>query len=140
MTPEQVIDEIRKAGLRGRGGAGFLTGVKWGLCRAADGSSKYLVCNADEGDPGAFMDRSLLEGTPHAIIEGMMIAAYAIGASHGIIYVRAEYPMAVRHSGSPSSRRARPGSWARTSSEPDSISTSRSTREAAPSSAVRKRP
>ncbi|MGA8149233.1 MAG: NADH-ubiquinone oxidoreductase-F iron-sulfur binding region domain-containing protein, partial [Gallionellaceae bacterium] len=98
MTPEQVIDEVRKAGLRGRGGAGFLTGVKWGFCREAEGSPKYLICNADEGDPGAFMDRSLLEGTPHAIIEGMMIAAYAIGASHGIIYVRAEYPTAVRHS------------------------------------------
>ena len=98
MTPEQVIDEVREAGLRGRGGAGFLTGVKWGFCREARGSPKYLICNADEGDPGAFMDRSLLEGTPHAIIEGMMIAAFAIGASHGIVYVRAEYPMAVRHS------------------------------------------
>ena len=98
MTPEQVIDEVREAGLRGRGGAGFLTGVKWGFCREAEGSPKYLICNADEGDPGAFMDRSLLEGTPHAIIEGMLIAAYAIGASHGIVYVRAEYPMAVRHS------------------------------------------
>lgn len=98
MTPEQVIDEVREAGLRGRGGAGFLTGVKWHLCREAAGSPKYLICNADEGDPGAFMDRSLLEGTPHAIIEGMLIAAYAIGASHGIVYVRAEYPLAVRHS------------------------------------------
>ena len=98
MTPQQVIDEVRDAGLRGRGGAGFLTGVKWDFCRQAEGSVKYLICNADEGDPGAFMDRSLLEGTPHAIIEGMIIAAYAMGASHGIIYVRAEYPMAVRHS------------------------------------------
>lgn len=98
MTPEQVIDEVREAGLRGRGGAGFSTGTKWGFCRKSPGTLKYLICNADEGDPGAFMDRSLLEGTPHAILEGMIIAAYAIGASHGIIYVRAEYPLAVRHS------------------------------------------
>ena len=97
MTPEQVIEEVREAGLRGRGGAGFPTGVKWGLCRNAAGDEKYLICNADEGDPGAFMDRSLLEGTPHAIIEGMIIAGYAIGASHGVIYVRAEYPLAVHN-------------------------------------------
>jgi NADH:ubiquinone oxidoreductase subunit F (NADH-binding)/(2Fe-2S) ferredoxin len=97
MSPEQIIDEVREAGLRGRGGAGFPTGVKWGFCRKAPGDEKYLICNADEGDPGAFMDRSLLEGTPHAILEGMLIGAYAIGASHGAIYVRAEYPMAVRH-------------------------------------------
>jgi len=97
MTPEQVIDEVREAGLRGRGGAGFATGVKWGFCRNAPGERKYLICNADEGDPGAFMDRSLLEGTPHAILEGMIVAAYAIGASEGMIYVRAEYPLAVRH-------------------------------------------
>ena len=97
MSPEEVIDEVREAGLRGRGGAGFPTGVKWGFCRKAPGDEKYLICNADEGDPGAFMDRSLLEGTPHAILEGMLISAYAIGASHGDIYVRAEYPMAVRH-------------------------------------------
>ena len=97
MTPEQVIDEIREAGLRGRGGAGFPTGVKWGFCRKSPGAEKYLICNADEGDPGAFMDRSVLEGTPHAVIEGMIIAAYAIGANHGIIYVRAEYPLAVQN-------------------------------------------
>jgi len=99
MTPEEVIDEVREAGLRGRGGAGFPTGVKWGFARKAPGDEKYLICNADEGDPGAFMDRSLLEGTPHAIIEGMIIAGYAIGASHGIIYVRAEYPLAVHNTG-----------------------------------------
>ena len=99
MTPEQVIDEVREAGLRGRGGAGFPTGVKWGFCRKAPGDEKYLICNADEGDPGAFMDRSLLEGTPHAVLEGMIIAAYAIGAAQGIIYVRAEYPIAVRNAG-----------------------------------------
>jgi NADH-quinone oxidoreductase subunit F len=95
MTPEAVVREVREAGLRGRGGAGFLTGLKWELARKAAGDVKYVICNADEGDPGAFMDRSLLEGTPHAIIEGMIIAAYAIGASRGIVYVRAEYPLAV---------------------------------------------
>jgi len=97
MTPEEVIDEVREAGLRGRGGAGFPAGVKWGFCRKAPGDEKYLICNADEGDPGAFMDRSLLEGTPHAILEGMLLAAYAIGASKSSIYVRAEYPLAVQH-------------------------------------------
>jgi len=99
MKPEQVIQEVTDAGLRGRGGAGFPTGVKWGFCQKADGDRKYLICNADEGDPGAFMDRALLEGTPHNVIEGMIIAAYAIGASSGFIYVRAEYPIAVEHIG-----------------------------------------
>jgi len=97
MTPEDVIEQVRGAGLRGRGGAGFPTGLKWGLCRNAPGDEKYLICNADEGDPGAFMDRALLEGVPHQVIEGMVIAAYAIGASHGFVYVRAEYPIAVEH-------------------------------------------
>ena len=99
MTPELVIDEVRESGLRGRGGAGFFTGVKWGFCRKAPGRPKYLICNADEGDPGAFMDRALLEGVPHQVLEGMIIAAYAIGASHGFVYVRAEYPIAVEHVG-----------------------------------------
>jgi len=98
MSPQQVIDEVRESGLRGRGGAGFPTGVKWDYCRKSPGSQKFLICNADEGDPGAFMDRSVLEGTPHAVVEGMIIAAYAIGASRGVIYVRAEYPLAVRNS------------------------------------------
>ena len=97
MTPDQVIDEVLASGLRGRGGAGFPTGKKWQLTRAAPGLPKHIICNADEGDPGAFMDRSLLEGTPHAIIEGMIIAAYAVAASQGIVYVRAEYPLAVRN-------------------------------------------
>lgn len=97
MQPEQVIDEVTKSGLRGRGGAGFPTGVKWGFCRKSPGEEKYLICNADEGDPGAFMDRALLEGDPHRVIEGMIIAAYAIGASRGFVYVRAEYPIAVEH-------------------------------------------
>jgi NADH-quinone oxidoreductase subunit F len=96
-TPEQIIDSVTRAGLRGRGGGGFPTGRKWYLCRHTPGDAKYIICNADEGDPGAFMDRSILEGTPHAVIEGMIIAAYAIGALRGFIYVRAEYPLAVRH-------------------------------------------
>jgi len=95
MTPEQVIAEVKSSGLRGRGGAGFLTGMKWELCRKAPGSEKFVLCNADEGDPGAFMDRSVLEGDPHSLIEAMTIAAYAIGASQGYVYVRAEYPLAV---------------------------------------------
>lgn len=98
MTPEQVIQEILDSGLRGRGGAGFPTGKKWQLARTIvqDGGQKYVCCNADEGDPGAFMDRSVLEGDPHAVIEAMAIAGYAIGASQGYIYVRAEYPIAVK--------------------------------------------
>ena len=96
MTPEQVIDEVLKSGLRGRGGAGFPTGKKWQFARATQAEHKYFVCNADEGDPGAFMDRSLLEGDPHAIIEAMAIGGYAIGASEGWVYVRAEYPIAVK--------------------------------------------
>ncbi len=95
MTPQQVIDTILASGLRGRGGAGFPTGRKWQLCHDAKGDIKYVCCNADEGDPGAFMDRSVLEGDPHAILEAMSIAAYAIGAHQGYIYVRAEYPIAV---------------------------------------------
>ena len=96
MTPEQVISTIADSGLRGRGGAGFPTGTKWRLAAGSKDSHKYVICNADEGDPGAFMDRSLLESDPHSILEGMAIAAYAIGADHGYIYVRAEYPEAVK--------------------------------------------
>lgn len=97
MTPEQVIDEVKTAGLRGRGGAGFPAGLKWELARKVKGQPKYMVCNADEGDPGAFMDRGILEGDPHAIIEGLLIGAYAVGASTGYVYVRAEYPYAVKN-------------------------------------------
>ncbi|MBR6709815.1 MAG: NADH-quinone oxidoreductase subunit NuoF [Clostridia bacterium] len=98
MTPEQVIDTILASGLRGRGGAGFPTGKKWQLARnlVQDGGKKYVACNADEGDPGAFMDRSILEGDPHALIEAMAIAGYAIGADEGFVYVRAEYPIAIQ--------------------------------------------
>ena len=95
-TPDQVIQIVKDSGLRGRGGGGFPTGVKWSLARANDADQKYVCCNADEGDPGAFMDRSILEGDPHALIEAMAIAGYAIGATQGYIYVRAEYPIAVK--------------------------------------------
>lgn len=95
MKPEEVIEQVKKSGLRGRGGAGFPTGLKWEFTRRASGDVKYAICNADEGDPGAFMDRSVLEGDPHSVIEGMAIAGYAIGASRGFVYVRAEYPLAV---------------------------------------------
>jgi NADH-quinone oxidoreductase subunit F len=98
-TPESVIDEVKRSGLRGRGGAGFPTGNKWAFARSAKGEPKYIVCNGDEGDPGAFMDRSVMEGNPHSVIEGMIVGAYAIGASKGFIYVRAEYPLAVKHLG-----------------------------------------
>ena len=95
-TPPEVIDVIKKSGLRGRGGGGFPTGLKWDFARQAEGDKKYIICNADEGDPGAFMDRSALEGDPHSVLEGMMIAAYAAGADEAYIYVRAEYPLAIR--------------------------------------------
>lgn len=95
MTPEEVIREVKDSGLRGRGGAGFPTGLKWEFTQKAPGDEKYVVCNADEGDPGAFMDRSILEGDPHSIIEAMTIAGYAVGAGQGYVYVRAEYPLAV---------------------------------------------
>ncbi|NMA65046.1 MAG: NADH-quinone oxidoreductase subunit F, partial [Clostridiaceae bacterium] len=95
MSQEEVIDEIKKSGLRGRGGGGFPTGMKWEFAHKAAGDKKYIVCNADEGDPGAFMDRSILEGDPHRLIEGMTICAYAIGSDEGYVYARAEYPLAV---------------------------------------------
>lgn len=95
MTPDSVIDQIKKSGLRGRGGGGFPTGLKWEITRKSENSPKYIVCNADEGDPGAFMDRSILEGDPHSVIEAMAIAGYAIGSEHGLVYIRAEYPLAI---------------------------------------------
>jgi NADH-quinone oxidoreductase subunit F len=95
MSPEEVIATVKKAGLRGRGGAGFPTGVKWEFCRKSEGEPKYVICNADEGDPGAFMDRSIIEADPHSILEGMAIGAYAIGATKGYVYVRIEYPLAI---------------------------------------------
>ncbi len=99
MTPEEIIAEIKKSGLRGRGGAGFATGLKWESCRNAPSPDgiRYVICNADEGDPGAYMDRSLVEGNPHSVIEGMIIGAYAIGAHHGYVYIRLEYPLALEN-------------------------------------------
>lgn len=96
LTPEEVIEEVKKSGLRGRGGAGFPTGLKWQFARGYQADQKYVVCNADEGDPGAFMDRSILEGDPHSIVEAMAICGYAIGASQGRVYIRAEYPLAIQ--------------------------------------------
>jgi NADH-quinone oxidoreductase subunit F len=99
MTPDQVVDEVKASGLRGRGGGGFPTGLKWAFARKSPGAVKYVLCNADEGDPGAFMDRSVLEGDPHSIIEAMAIAGYCIGSSQGFVYVRAEYPLAIERLG-----------------------------------------
>ena len=96
MSPQQVVDEVKESGLRGRGGGGFLTGLKWSFCKNSQSDKKYILCNADEGDPGAFMDRSILESDPHSVIEGMLIGAYAIGADEGYIYCRAEYPLALK--------------------------------------------
>ncbi|MGA8701284.1 MAG: NAD(P)H-dependent oxidoreductase subunit E, partial [Candidatus Sulfotelmatobacter sp.] len=96
MSPREVIEQVTKSGLRGRGGAGYPTGLKWSTVAKSVGPQKYVICNADEGDPGAFMDRSVLESDPHRILEGMLIAAYAVGASEGYIYVRAEYPLAIK--------------------------------------------
>jgi bidirectional [NiFe] hydrogenase diaphorase subunit len=98
-SPAEIVQEISKSGLRGRGGAGYPTGLKWGTVAKTAGATKYVICNADEGDPGAFMDRSVLESDPHRVIEGMIIAAFAVGANHGYIYVRAEYPLAVKRLG-----------------------------------------
>ncbi len=95
MTPKEVVETMVKSGLRGRGGAGFPTGLKWGTVAKSPGAKKYVICNADEGDPGAFMDRSVLESDPHSVLEGMAVAAYAVGADQGFIYVRAEYPLAI---------------------------------------------
>ena len=97
MSPDQIVEEVAKAGLRGRGGGGFPTARKWQSCREAHGTQKYVICNGDEGDPGAFMDRSIMEGNPHSVIEGLIIGGYAIGANQGYIYVRNEYPLAVEH-------------------------------------------
>jgi NADH-quinone oxidoreductase subunit F len=97
LSPEVVIEKIRDSGLRGRGGGGFPTARKWIECRSAPGDEKYVICNADEGDPGAYMDRSVLEGNPHLVLEGMMIGAFAVGAQQGYVYVRNEYPLAVKH-------------------------------------------
>ena len=97
MQPDEVIEEVKTSAIRGRGGGGFPVWRKWESCKGYVADERYLICNADEGDPGAFMDRALLEGDPHSVIEGMIIAAFAIEATKGYVYVRAEYPIAVRH-------------------------------------------
>ena len=109
MNPAEVIDEVTQSGLRGRGGAGYPTGLKWAMVAKNQRPDKYVVCNADEGDPGAFMDRSVLESDPHRVLEGMAIAAYAVGADQGYIYVRGEYPLAISRleTGDPPGRAAR---------------------------------
>ena len=140
MKPEEVVEEVKKSGLRGRGGAGFPTGVKWSFFAAAPKGTKYLICNADEGDPGAFMDRAVLEGDPNSVMEGMLIAAYATGATHGYVYVRAEYPIAVEHLKIATARPESLAFWARTSSAPAFRSTLRSRKGQAPSSAAKRRP
>ena len=137
---EEIIEELRRAGLRGRGGAGFPTWRKWQFCQQASADEKYLVCNADEGDPGAFMNRSLLEGDPHCVLEGMLIGGLALGATTGYVYCRAEYPLALERL---RGRWPRPKSTAcsgRTSSAAVSASTSRSRRARGRSFAVRRRP
>ena len=140
MTPGEVCDEVEESGLRGRGGAGFPTGRKWRVALDQPRARKYLVCNADEGDPGAFMDRAVLESDPFRVVEGMLIAAYAIGATQGYVYCRAEYPLAVErlrrgHRPVPPGRAC----WDATSSAASSTSTSPSSRAPAPSCAARRR-
>ncbi len=140
-NPEAVIETMRTSGLRGRGGAGFPTWRKWKLTRQAAGSEKFAVCNADEGDPGAFMDRSVLEGDPHSVLEGMAVAAHTIGASRGYVYVRAEYPLAVQRLRiAIDQAHARAACWARTSSAGDSTSTWRSAWAPGRSSAAKRPP
>jgi (2Fe-2S) ferredoxin len=139
MTPEQIVTEMKKSGLRGRGGAGFLTGLKWELCARVPGDIKYILCNGDEGDPGAFMDRSVMEADPHSVLEGMIIAAKAINAHYGYIYVRAEYPLAVHRLQLAIEQAMRTVCWARTFSARASTLISKYTRARAPLCAARKR-
>jgi len=123
MTPQEVIEEVKSSGLRGRGGGGFPTGLKWEAAREAEGSPKYVIVNCDEGDPGAFMDRALMEGNPHSVLEGLMIGGYAIGSEEGFIYVRAEYPLAVENARTAIAQaRERGPSWERISLDRASIS------------------
>jgi len=141
MTPEEIIQEVKTSGLRGRGGAGFPTGRKWELARSAKGERKHIVCNADEGDPGAFMDRSIIESDPHSVLEGMIIGAAAIGASEGHVYIRYEYPLArERLIKAIEDAQGNTVCWATTSWVPVSGSTSPCTGVRGRSCAVRRRP
>ena len=141
MTPAQVIDEIKKSGLKGRGGAGFPTGLKWSFVAKAPGKQKYVICNADESEPGTFKDRLVLEGDPHNILEAMAIAGYAIGATEGYIYVRGEYALAQERltRGHRAGARSR-ACWAKSIFGSDFISTSTSTPAPGPISAAKKPP
>jgi NADP-reducing hydrogenase subunit HndC len=139
MTPTEVIETVSASGLRGRGGAGFPTGTKWKFAAASEGPVKYVCCNADEGDPGAFMDRSVLEGDPHSVIEAMAIAGYAIGASQGYVYIRAEYPIAVKRLKIALGQAKNTGLSAKTSWAPDLTSTSRYASGPVLSSAAKRR-
>ncbi len=139
MKSAEVRDEITRSGLRGRGGAGYRTGLKWTTVAKAQGSAKYVICNADEGDPGAFMDRSVLESDPHRVLEGMAIAAYAVHANEGYVYCRAEYPLAVTRLRNAIRQATRAGYLGAGSSTRHSTSTSRSASAPAPSSAARRR-
>ena len=139
-SPEWVIDEVLASGIRGRGGAGFPTGQKWKFAYNSVSDQKYLICNGDEGDPGAFMDASIMDGDPHAVIEGMIIGSYAIGARDGYIYVRAEYPLAVTGCAWRSRRPRSSATWATTCSAPTGAFTSRSKRAPAPLCAAKRRP
>ena len=138
MSPEQIIEELKAAGLRGRGGAGFPTWMKWNLTREQESEQKYVVCNADEGDPGAYMDRSVLEGDPHTVLEAMAICGRTIGADKGYIYIRAEYPLAINRLEKAIAQATELGLWARRSWEATSASTSKSGSVPAPSSAARR--
>lgn len=140
MTPEAICKEISDSGLRGRGGGGFPAGRKWESVRRNVSDVKYVVCNGDEGDPGAFMDRSIMEGNPHSILEGMMIAGVATGATEGYIYVRAEYPLAVKRLQTAIEKPRRSVCWATTSWAAASASICTSTGAPVPSSAARVAP
>jgi len=139
MTPDEVISEVKDAKLRGRGGGGFPAGAKWEIARNAPGDTKYVIVNCDEGDPGAYMDRSLMEGNPYGVLEGLTIGAFAIGANEGYVYIRQEYPLALENPPLPSRMPRSAGSSARPSSAPVSISGSRSTGVPGPLSVAKRR-
>ena len=140
MNPQETIDLIKCSGLRGRGGAGFPTGLKWEIASRNQADRKYVVCNADEGDPGAFMDRSILEGDPHSVLEAMAICGYCIGATKGLIYIRAEYPLAIRRLKVAIAQAREYGLLGGRSSAPPSVSTSASSMVPVLLSAVRRPP
>ena len=139
MTPEEVCEEMIASGLRGRGGAGFPTGLKWDMVRKAQADKKYVIANGDEGDPGAYMDRTLMESDPHRVLEGMAIAGYAVGAEQGFIYVRGEYPVAAKRLERAIRAAERRACWAAACWTAASTSASTSASAPAPSSAAKRR-